>query len=48
MAYTEPQLFAALNLMAKIYLESHREDQQALEHFLSWAHAQYGYRYGNS
>jgi len=47
MAYTEPEIFQIINRLAKIYLESYPEDQQGLERFLRWAHAQYGYKYGN-
>jgi len=47
MAYTEPEIFEIVNRLAKIYLESYPEDQAGLERFLRWAHAQYGYKYGN-
>jgi len=47
MAYTEPEIFEIINRLAKIYLESYPEDQKGLERFLRWAHAQYGYKYGN-
>jgi hypothetical protein len=48
MAYTEPQIFETLNRLVKIYLESYPDDRAGLERFLRWAHAQYGYKYGNS
>ena len=43
--YTEPQVFAMLNRMVKIYLESYPDDQEGLERFLRWAHNQYGYNF---
>jgi hypothetical protein len=46
--YTEPEIFEIVNRLVKIYLESYPEDQEGLERFLRWAHAQYGYKYGNS
>ena len=48
MAYTEPEIFEIVNRLAKIYLESYPEDQEGLERFLRWAHAQYGYEYGKT
>jgi hypothetical protein len=48
MSYTDPQIFEMINRLVKIYLESYPEDQEGLERFLRWAHAQYGYKYGNS
>jgi len=48
MAYTEPEIFEIVNRLAKSYLESYPEDKEGLERFLRWAHAQYGYKYGNS
>jgi hypothetical protein len=48
MAYTEPQIFEMINRLVKIYLESYPEDQEGLERFLRWAHAQYGYKDGNT
>ena len=48
MAYTEPQIFETLNRLVKIYLESYPEDQEGLERFLRWAHAQYANKYGKS
>ena len=42
------EIFEIINRLAKIYLESYPEDQEGLERFLRWAHAQYGYKYGNS
>lgn len=48
MSYTESQLFETFNRLVKIYLESCPADKEALERFLRWAHAQYGYKYGNT
>lgn len=46
--YTEPQIFEAVNRLARIYLESYPDDQEQLERFLRWAHLQYGYNYGKT
>lgn len=43
--YTEPQMFEAIQRLAKIYLESYPNDREGLERFLRWAHSQYGYSY---
>ncbi len=43
--YTEPQVFEMLTRMVQIFVESYPNDTEALERFLRWAHAQYGYNY---
>ena len=46
MPYTEPEIFEIVNRLTRVYLESYPNDREDLERFLRWAHAQYGYKYG--
>lgn len=43
--YTEPDLIETFERLAKLYAESYPNDREAVERFMRWAHAQYGYEY---